>query len=344
MLGAGGIVGHAYHATVLAALGRVTAWNPDDAEVIIGTSAGSGIGAVIRGGGDPAELIARILEAPSHPDAIDRIQRMTTPEPVSSAGLVRLPAAPTMALSGLIPPWRPRLAPIIAGLLPEGRVHTSVMGEHPRDLHGDRWPDRELWICATSLADGELVVFGREGAPETDVGTAVEASCAIPTYFRQVTVDGVRYVDGGVHSPTNAGLLADRDLDLVVVISPMSGTTGAARSFPPMFRGYFARKLRQELAPIEEAGIPVLVLQPTLDEARVMGFNPMDPAKRVQVMLQSGASALRFLASPAVERQVEILRKAAANPPMLPPPVGDPAAADPPPGRRGSTTMPGGGR
>ena len=111
-----------------------------------------------------------------------------------------------------------------------------------------------------------------------------------------------------------------------------------------MFRGYFARKLRQELAPIEEAGIPVLVLQPTLDEARVMGFNPMDPAKRVQVMLQSGASALRFLASPAVERQVEILRKAAANPPMLPPPVGEPAAADPPPGQRESTTMPGGGR
>ena len=111
-----------------------------------------------------------------------------------------------------------------------------------------------------------------------------------------------------------------------------------------MFRGYFTRKLRQELAPIEEAGIPVLVLQPTLDEARVMGFNPMDPAKRVQVMLQSGASTLRFLASPAVERQVEILRKAAANPPMLPPPVGDPAAADPPPGQRGSTTKPRGGR
>ena len=308
---------------MLAALGRVTAWSPDDAEIIIGTSAGAGIGAVIRGGGDPAELISRILEAPSHPDAIDRLQRMTTAEPVGSSGLVRLPAAPTMALRGLVPPWRPKLPSLIAGMLPEGRVHTGVMGEHPRDLHGDRWPGRELWICATSLADGERVVFGREGAPRTDVGTAVEASCAIPTYFRQVTIDGVRYVDGGVHSPTNADLLAGRDLDLVVVSSPMSGTPGAARSFPPMARGYFGRKLRRELALIEEAGIPVLVLQPTLDEVRVMGFNPMDPAKRVQVMLQSGASALRFLASPRVERQVEILRKAAANPPMLPPAVGE---------------------
>jgi NTE family protein len=336
VLGAGGIVGHAYHATVLAALGRVTAWSADDAEIIIGTSAGSGIGAVIRGGGDPAELISRILEAPSHPDAIDRVQRMTTPEPRSSAGLIRLPAAPRLALGGLLPPWRPRVAPVIAGLLPEGRVHTSVMGEHPRDLHGDTWPERELWVCATSLADGELVVFGREGAPETDVGTAVEASCAIPTYFRQVTIDGVRYVDGGVHSPTNADLLVGRDLDLVVVISPMSGTTGAARSFPPLGRGYFTRKLHRELAPIEEAGIPVLVLEPTLDEARVMGFNPMDPAKRVQVMLQSGASALRFLATPEVEHQVEILRKAAANPPVLPAAVADdePPASDPAPGSR----------
>ena len=316
VLGAGGIVGHAYHSAVLAAINRVTKWDPDDADVIIGTSAGSGIGAVVRGGGEPSELISRVLEAPSNPEVMERLERMTTPEPRSSVtSFLPLPASVPLALKSLIPPWDIQVGAFLAGVLPEGRVHTSVMGEHARALHGSAWPDKDLWICATRLSDGELVVFGSDGAPETDVGTAVEASCAIPTYFRQVEIDGERYVDGGVISPTNADLLAGRDLDLVVAIAPMSGTTGAARAFPPMGRGFFARRLRSELEPIEAAGIPTLIFEPTLDETRVMGFNPMDPGKRVQVMLQSGASALRRLSSPSIAEQVDILKRAADRKP-----------------------------
>lgn len=319
VLGAGGIVGHAYHSAVLAAINRVTKWDPDDADVIIGTSAGSGIGAVVRGGGEPAELISRVLEAPSNPEVMERLERMTTPEPRRSiTSFLPLPASIPLAIKSLIPPWDLRIGPFLAGALWEGRVHTSVMGEHPRALHGSTWPEKDLWICATRLSDGELVVFGTEGAPETDVGTAVEASCAIPTYFRQVEIDGERYVDGGVISPTNADLLADRDLDLVVAIAPMSGTAGAARALPPMGRGFFGRMLRTELEPIEAAGVPTLIFEPTLDETRVMGFNPMDPGKRVQVMLQSGASALRRLSSPTIAAQVEILKQAADEHPHEP--------------------------
>ncbi|MEL7207210.1 MAG: patatin, partial [Actinomycetota bacterium] len=122
VLGAGGIVGHAYHAAVLGALGRVSGWSPDDAEVIVGTSAGSGIGAVIRGGGKPSELISRVLETPDHPDAVDRLERMTTPEPRSASPLLRLPASLGLAARGLVPPWRPSTSALLAGLLPEGRV------------------------------------------------------------------------------------------------------------------------------------------------------------------------------------------------------------------------------
>ena len=44
-----------------------------------------------------------------------------------------------------------------------------------------------------------------------------------------------------------------------------------------------------------------------------MGFNPMDPGKRVQVMLQSGASSLRRMTSPTIADQVAILKEAAAG-------------------------------
>jgi predicted acylesterase/phospholipase RssA len=35
----------------------------------------------------------------------------------------------------------------------------------------------------------------------------VAASCVIPAYFTPIRIDGVDYLDGGVHSPTNADLL-----------------------------------------------------------------------------------------------------------------------------------------
>ena len=79
-----------------------------------------------------------------------------------------------------------------------------------------------MWINAVRLETGRRVTFGRDLRVTTDVATAVAASCAIPGFFAPVAVDGVRYVDGGVHSPTNADLVAGLELDLVVVSSPMS--------------------------------------------------------------------------------------------------------------------------
>src|SRR4029453_17418931 len=49
VLGAGGVVGHAFHAGVLRALAEVTGWDPRRAEVVVGTSAGAPAGAVPPG-------------------------------------------------------------------------------------------------------------------------------------------------------------------------------------------------------------------------------------------------------------------------------------------------------
>jgi len=50
VLGAGGSVGHAYHAGVLAAIAEATGWSPNSAELIVGTSAGSLVAALLRAG------------------------------------------------------------------------------------------------------------------------------------------------------------------------------------------------------------------------------------------------------------------------------------------------------
>ena len=73
---------------------------------------------------------------------------------------------------------------------------------------GAVWPERPLWVCAVDLDSGERIVFGRDGV-DAPIGVAVQASSSIPGFFRPVEHGGQRYVDGGVHSPTNADLLAE---------------------------------------------------------------------------------------------------------------------------------------
>ena len=66
VLGAGGIVGHAFHAGVLSALAEATRWDPRGSEIIVGTSAGSRVGALLRAGVSASDLAAFATgEAPS---------------------------------------------------------------------------------------------------------------------------------------------------------------------------------------------------------------------------------------------------------------------------------------
>ena len=163
------------------------------------------------------------------------------------------------------------------GRLPEGRVPTELVASGLRPLFTG-WPSRPLWIVAVDLERGRRVTFGRDGAPTiTDVATAVAASCAIPAFFAPVSIGGVRYVDGGVHSPTNADLVAELGLDLVVISSPMSIARTNPRFAPDQPARRLARfRLAREVARIRRTGTPVLTFQPTDADLQVMGLNAMD--------------------------------------------------------------------
>jgi len=55
---------HAFHAGMLAALAEVTGWDPREAEVVVGTSAGSVVGALLRAGMSAEDHYARLTGAP----------------------------------------------------------------------------------------------------------------------------------------------------------------------------------------------------------------------------------------------------------------------------------------
>ena len=313
VLGAGGVVGHAYHAGTLAALAEATGWDPRRADLIVGTSAGSGVGATLRGGVGAADLFARVTGGRLSLDGARLYEGLGAPVELPSSpgriGRVPLPAAPGFLARTALWPWSARAGTLLAALLPEGRYATEAVGARVRGFHTMQWPDESLWICAVRLEDGRRVVFGRDPGAEVDVGTAVEASSAIPGFFRPVVIDTVRHVDGGAHSPTNADLVAGLGLDVVVVISPMSARTAALRGPLAAVTGRLmhSRRLAAEVGVIRRSGTTVVVFQPSPADLEVLGWNAMDFRRRDAVARRAKETAGRRVARADVRDRLSAL-------------------------------------
>ena len=314
VLAAGGLIGQAFHLGVLSALQEVTGFDARRAQILVGTSAGSLVAAGLAAGLSAADLQAEILGEPlsaqgrrirgSRPRTV-RMPDVPEPEPEPGRG----PLAPQALLAAARRPWAIRPAAVASSLLPAGRMRTDVIARGVQRLHGDTWPDRELRICVVRARDARRVVLGTPSAPPTDVGTAVAASCAIPGYFAPVRIDGELYVDGGVHSPSNADVVARDRPDLVVVLSPMTMRRGTARQprVDTPARLAMRRYLSQEVRTLRRRGATVVVLQPGADDLPVMGLNPMQHSRIEDVLRVAAVSTrTRLEAQPSL---VELLAR-----------------------------------
>src|ERR1700728_1635598 len=96
VLGAGGVAGQAYHAGVLSALQRETGWDPRQATVIVGTSAGSVTGAALRVGVPATDLAASLYGVPTSRRGGAILRRILP----SDTGPL-----PTPSIGSLLRPW-----------------------------------------------------------------------------------------------------------------------------------------------------------------------------------------------------------------------------------------------
>ncbi len=311
VLGGGGIAGFAYLTTTLTVLQQMTGWDPRDSAVIVGTSAGSNVGGFLRGGTPIGESLDDIMTLPANPRSMQRLRVLSGREADRTIRILPT-SAKMVAREALRGPFM-RPSRLVSGLLPNGNIRTDTIGDRMFDLHGDEWPEHELLIATVRLHDSERVVFGLDRT-DVDVGTAVEASSAIPGYFKPVTIDGFRYIDGGTHSPINADLLADRELDLVVVVAPLSvdnATTGWMTTNGAL-RLYWRNQVHREVAQLRDLGHDVLLLEPSIEEARSMGPTLMDPTRIVNVVLQTSSAARSAMTEAKLGKELAILREASS--------------------------------
>ena len=316
VLSAGGHYAAAHHAGVLDALASTTGWDPRRADVVVGTSAGAVMAVCLRAGLSAADLAAYYNGEPLSPEGQDISNRVTTRLHVPDSSLrpkTPWPAKPMLVAREIFVGGRPRPMVAIAGVLPEGEVDGSSFAERAEQLHPDPWPTLPTWLCAVDLDSGQRVIFGRDDV-DTTVGPAVQASSAIPGYFVPVEINGRRYVDGGIHSNTNADVLAPLHLDLVVVSTSKTVPPSVdRRSGGSLALAWHGRTLRREIERIAAKGTTVLVLQPTAGDISSRGPWDMDTSTTADVYANGKDSALARLAHPDALAGRQLLEKRATE-------------------------------
>lgn len=284
VLGCGAVAGAAWSIPVLARLQQELSWDAREADILVGTSVGAVLAALLGSGVSVDRMFAV-----QRGDATDCRWNHDT----DSGGA--LPPWPAPRFPALKLAWRGlrgELSPLtaLAGLLPAGRTSMTGFERLIGGLtSGDAWVDHpKTWLIAVDAASGQRCAFGRGDAPRARLTQAVCASYAVPGCCPPVTVAGRTFIDGGVVSPTSADMVRDQDLDEVIVLAPFASThTDRPRS--PLCR--IERRVRKlmtaivdrEIAELRQAGLRVVRLEPGPEDLQAIGYNMLDPARRLQV-------------------------------------------------------------
>lgn len=254
VLSGGGVAGIAWELGILVGLAEgLSGTQPRyvDADVVVGTSAGSVIAAAISGG--------TALESLFDTQLVEETAEMQVDD-----DLARLVTAFTSAVSGATSPAEARAR------IGSMALATSTVAEEVRRaiiaarLPVDQWGERRVLIPAVDTATGERVVFDKDTG--VDLIDAVAASCAVPGVWPPITIGGRRYMDGGVQSLTNADLVGDAHRVLVIT------------TMPPRTPMPFGTTLESEIDRFDPS--QCFVIHADEPSTAAFGSNPLDPSTR----------------------------------------------------------------
>ena len=264
VLGSGGITGIAWELGMLAGLAEHGV-DLRDADLVVGTSAGSVTGALITSGDDLEELYASQLLPPA----------LEPPVRMGIGTMVRWGWAVACSRGSQQVGVRVGRMALATATVPEAERRGVIASR----LQARTWPAQNLLVTAVDAESGEFAAFGEGsevGGTAVSLVDAVAASCSVPGVWPPTTIGSRRWIDGGVRSATNADLAAG--YERVVVLAPVT------RGFRPAIgAAAHVAALRQRAR--------VALVAPDADARRAIGRNVLDLARRAPAAQAGRAQA-----------------------------------------------------
>jgi NTE family protein len=283
VLGGGGVTGIAWELGLLAGLAEAGV-DLTRADLVVGTSAGSVVGAIVTSGEPLERAYERQLGLP--PATVPTQSQRGAPEKSARVGLGLVLSYARAALERDEQRGRARIGAmaLAARTVPEQERRDIIAAR----LAGADWPTAQrLLVTAVAADDGEFVVFGSDSG--VSLADAVAASCAVPGVWPPVTISvpghptGVRrYIDGGTRAPANVDLAAGASN--VVVLAPIS--IAMRRSM----------RVEAQVAALPP-GTRSVVVTPDGAARRAIGRNVLDPARRAPSARAGRAQAASVVAA-----------------------------------------------
>lgn len=255
VLAGGGVTGVAWELGVLVGL-HDGGLDVRAVDRIVGTSAGSVVGTLVSSDVDFETLFAAQFVPPEQ----SAERAMTVNAEGMMAAFAELMASGPISADVL----RARIGAyaLSVATVPEEERRAIIAARLPVQ----EWPAHpDLKIVAVDAETGEPRVFDR--ASGVALVDAVAASCAVPGVWPTVSIEGRRYMDGGMRSTTNADLA--HGYARALLLSPLGLVNMGPLGNPA-----------EEVAELERAGSAVRVVTPDAASLQAIGPNVLDPAYR----------------------------------------------------------------
>ncbi len=249
VLAGGGVTGVAWETGVLMGLRDAGHDIIGNLDLVVGTSAGSTVGAQILSGTDLTDLYAGQI-AEKHNEISPHLD-------VDALATI----FGEMALGGTTTDeQRIRIGELALGATTVDEPTRRAVIE--KRLPSHNWPTTPLTLTAIDALTGEFVTWSKDSG--VSLVDAVTSSCAVPSVWPCVTINGRRYYDGGLRNSANA-YLATGHTD-VVVIAPMTGGPSPI--------------VTAELDELTASGSTIRMIVADVEAIEAMGPNSLDPRFR----------------------------------------------------------------
>jgi NTE family protein len=282
VLGGGGPVGIAWESGLVAGLAQGGV-DLGQADFTLGTSAGSFVGARLALGAD-AKTFADAIIADRIPGAARPSSSGGGGAPPDLSPLMRLMGE---AQGGIRNPAEVRQeigAFALAAPTIGEEAFIETFGKSFASLPVDAWPERGFACTAVDAETGAFQLWTQ--ASGVGVVRAVASSCSVPGVYPPVTLNGRRYIDGGMRSSTNADMAAGHELVLVVAVR--LGAAGGALG------ERITARFNEEVESLKDGGATVVTISPDEEALAAFGLNLMDFRRRPDAARAGLAQGLAY--------------------------------------------------